>query len=250
MAIGDYIKSLLNNGYGPPFRNAAYHNKQENKIYDLDQATAALQTATAAVADALNAGTYNAANATTADDADKVSAFGIGTKDATALNGVSLNTIIVGGNFSFINCTDTPAELGADGGYLEVHANSTSGYVRQVVKYEVGNSDNIRTLERSCYAGIWGNWKHVWNSSSDGNGGRPPAPKPLQTDTSLAGYENVASVPAGNNFTLPSGGTWLWKVMAPYGAFISTAYSSTSPGGTLLTNASVNLQIHYKRISA
>ena len=48
MAIGDYTKTLLRNGYGPPYRNATYHNKQENKIYDIDQATAALQAATTA----------------------------------------------------------------------------------------------------------------------------------------------------------------------------------------------------------
>jgi len=171
MAIGDYIKSLLNNGYGPPYRNAAYHNKQENKIYDLDQATAALQTDTAALQTATTAANLLAA---------------MRTQDS-----LFQGRLWVSGR----------QYLAGDLVYK-----ASDGLIYLCL----ANTSTIAPdYTNAAIEGV--TWKKlVWTTVSDGNGGQPPAPKPKGYISGLTQGEFIGiSLGPSATWTNP-GGTWIF----------------------------------------
>lgn len=125
----------------------------------------------AAVATALNADTY------TANDADKVSAFGIGISAVPVTTAETLDTMCTGGLYRVDSPTGLPA-----GAHAVLVIPVSALYAKQFASSYVRKNLYIRNIEN----GVAGSWYEIWNASSDGNGGRPPAPKP-QTGTTEAG---------------------------------------------------------------
>lgn len=179
----------------------------------------------AAVATALNAGTY------TASDADKVSAFGVGVSDVTITTAVVLDTLCTGGMYRVNSPTGLPAEAHA---VLVVPV--SSAYAKQFASSYVRENLYMRNIE----GGVAGSWYEVWNASTDGNGGQPPAPKPTAGGSSIGAFFDFG-VDAGSTVYCSGSsnlsGTWAQFSIryTTAGAFVNTTYIIGS--GTHLTVA-------------
>lgn len=200
--------------------------------------TATWKKVAAAVATALNANTY------TANDADKVSAFGIGATK-TLSSGTDLNTIITNGIYAVTNPTQT--NLSGDitslpaGNYTVTVERITNTMITQRAVNPTSFVEYIRFL----YSGSnWYGWWRVWNSAIDGNGGQPPSPKPRAATTSDIGHFARLLPDAGVAATLPSGGTWAYMALlhnASTGALVGSGIS-VAAGGTEVGAASAGNQ--------
>lgn len=159
---------------------------------------------TVAVAAALNAGTYKAADATTADDADKVSAFGIGTDAKNMVN--SLDDYVTNGFFRDpAGLINSPWGSSAEA-TVHVLRGDSDNYVYQIA-YKIVTSPYPSIKFRAKYiANRWTPWYEVWTAFSDGNGGQPPAPKPRNANNNSIG-EMVFILGADNtDVTAPNPG--------------------------------------------
>ena len=199
--------------------------------------TATWKKVAAAVATALNAGTY------TASDAGKVSAFGIGLDTAPILNTEAGIDAAKSGLYRFYSESEGPF-LG-------------SGTVLLIMKWAAVGTTVIAIQNDGAmkyrYHGST-SWKSIWTSYSDGNGGQPPAPKPT-TGTPAGGTNGVGKVTtaygvaAGTTIyysgTANLAGTWelfLFSKVAASGAFNYCDYSIGSGlKGTVITGNSYDL---------
>lgn len=163
--------------------------------------TATWKKVAAAVATALNADTY------TANDADKVSAFGIG--GIAPSMATSLDNYVTAGFFKEAgNLTNSPWGSGI---YSLVHVQEYAATLVVQTAYRI--SDGILGIRtRSLFGSTWTAWKEVWTSYTDGNGGQPPAPKPKAYASGLTqGEVATAILSNGATWTNP-GGTWEFTI--------------------------------------
>jgi len=116
----------------------------------------------AAIATALNAGTYDAA---------KCTAFGIGTAAPSAVTTeAGLDAITGGGLYKFSSDTAGPFP----GGGVTILALPYSAGAFSLIAIQNAGGIKYRYTGEAA-------WKTFWTSFSDGNGGQPPAPKPTTT---------------------------------------------------------------------
>lgn len=187
----------------------------------------------AAVATALNAGTY---------DAPKCTAFGIG-------NGLFFNDVASFGAYADSGrwCYFGPNITGLP----------TAGYYKAVFT-ELGGNDQCcllikmdKTAPRFYMAGYsggsWGSWYQLWSSLD--NGGQPPQAKSNKTSNATIGWFDVVDCASGASVTLPSGGTFETEVLT-YGATYNSVKTAIVAGGAMTGTASANLSMRYKRLTA
>ena len=198
----------------------------------------------AAVATALNAGTYDAAS---------VTAYGIGTTDPVYVG--DLNTAKEGGIY---RCTSsaTNKPTATPGGseisdYFTLLVVPLSRDWLQQVAFCMGAAGGPigYIYTRNYYSGsTWGSWYPIWNALSDGNGGQPPAPKP-KTDATTWLQGAVYHLASANNTQLdtpnPAGGSTWYVSNIAYQDVTTGVLSGISPssfalilsGGAKIINA-------------
>jgi len=143
----------------------------------------------AAVADALNAGTYDAA---------KCTAFGLGGAALPSMG--DPDSQIAGGIYKDAgNYAHSPFYQSQAASVIVMpYSNNT---IIQIAfscdaTYSTTAHSNIAYRTQNS-GGAWSSWYRVWNSSADGNGGQPPAPKPNDTTTAVGfvnGYATLGRV--------------------------------------------------------
>lgn len=205
----------------------------------------------AAIATALNAGTYDAAS---------VSAFGIGSISKIIANldagSVGLNGIYA----TYLGGTAAgwplPAGTEASMTLLCLAENNAPASLTQLAFCHYGpghvGKSWIRTSTGGTFnspSGSYNGWVPLWNGVSDGNGGQPPAAKSNKTSNATIGWFDVVDCASGASVTLPAGGTFEWFVTT-YGATYNGAKSGESAGGAMTGTASANLTMYYKRKTA
>jgi len=201
MSLGNFIKLIFLNGEGPPYRNAAYHNRLEEKLYELDQLT--LKTI-------------------------------FGNNIRGVIDVVDADTPLKTGFYSL----QTPFSNGPTASaYLFFHQEWTDGgHAVQYARYY--NSDEFYIRRRNT--GTWSSWSRVWNSGNDGNAGQQPAPKPRAgTSDSDIGRWRLLQGSADASVVLPSGGTWAYNAFrfnTSTGVF-HAASSGVAAGGTTIVSA-------------
>lgn len=181
----------------------------------------------AAVATALNAGTYD----------PLIRSTGITTEDWNTYPGMHFGTYLT------INCSglNNPES----GGYGIAEVTETASYVKQTyTKY-----DGTVKKERYYNGSSWTAWHTIWTALIDGNGGQPPAPKPNQSGITYRGqFQNLGvSGAAGSDVFLPNpegGSTWAYFVFlydATTGAVSVGGFNSgVGSGGSTALSGSPN----------
>ena len=172
----------------------------------------------AAVATALNAGTY---------DAPKCTAFGIGTQTpptmATSVDNYRTNGIFKDPG----SLTNSP--FGTHQAKILVLSQDATHCSQLAFRYGSG-AGAVCIKVRNWNGASWGEgWKDVWTSDSDGNGGQPPAPKPANSTSSIfaGNFKAVNSAGSGAAISFPNeGGQWvavvfcyLWSAATIYTPF-------------------------------
>lgn len=123
-------------------------------------------------------------------DADTVSGYGIGTINDLG-SGYNLDNLKTNGIYSVTSPTGTNApNVGSQ--FTVVVAAYSATVASQWIH---GNGGN--TWIRNLSGGSWYLFQ-IWNAATDGNGGQPPAPKPLASYTTFS--------TGGTAYTMPSGG--------------------------------------------
>jgi len=174
-----------------------------------------------------------------AGDADTVSGYGIGVVTAVSVgSGSALDAISKGGDYVCTNPTGLPANTYA----MNVLPLASNIWIQTVRVF-----DTTRTHQRSVLNNTPGAWYEVFNALSDGNGGQPPAPKPVYGSSPAGGANypgQIVQGPGTDNtaWTLPAGGSWLCVAYATNasGAFytgVSAANIQYAPGGTTILSA-------------
>jgi len=187
----------------------------------------------AAVATALNAGTYDAAS---------VATRGIGTATPPAMV-TSCDAYNIGGLYTDSGALTNSSWSGSASRILVLPISTTN-----VTQLAFRNGTNhIRIREYAASA--WTAWKEVWTADSDGNGGQPPSAKSNQVSNATIGWFAAVDCASGAGVTLPSGGTFEWFVTT-YGATYNSVKSGISAGGAMTGTASANLTMYYKRLTA
>lgn len=135
----------------------------------------------AAVATALNAGTY---------DAPKCTAFGIGDVKSLA-EGYNIDTLFANGRYSVTRPTITGGgNFSSTGTYTIDVMKSSDGACIQLICRNGSVEFKFRRYDTvSWYTGS------IWNALNDGNGGQPPAPKPRGEGTGLWYFVESATTP-------------------------------------------------------
>lgn len=195
----------------------------------------------AAIATALNAGTF---------DAPKCTAFGIGSIAKNLGDGADISGMLNDGIFSVYNPSNAGTGLPAIRYWiifnLQFYA-TTIGYGVQIA-FDV-NSYDIYYRQRGMVSTPWNTWVKIYNASTDGNGGQPPSAKSNQVSNATIGWFDAVDCASGASVTLPAGGTFEWFVTT-YGATYNSVTKGISAGGAMTGTASANLRMYYKRLTA
>ena len=178
---------------------------------------------TAAVATALNAGTYDAAS---------VSAFGIGTTGA--VKDADLNTITLGGLYRVVYnaAYNFPTGITSTLAQLLVLPGSDANNFVQILS----DRDTYDGLWIRKKVGIFGSWYKIWNTGNDGNGGQPPAPKPRNSANNIGHWIGISNS-TGAALNLPAGGKWAYyrlSFVTSSGAIAGTGGGAGLAGGSEL----------------
>ena len=176
-----------------------------------------------------------------ADDALKVSGYGIGVDVPDPLK-VDLNTVVKGGKYyaEYAVARNFPTGITASG-FLDVTAlavgdgSTTNITVQYFVPY-----NNLRTFIRKNSSSGWSAWYEVFNTLSDGNGGQPPAPKPKAYDGNQGSWalSQFGSTVQGK---LAAGGVWAymaWLRVIATGAWTDYGAGVAAGASNILTPAS------------
>ena len=180
----------------------------------------------AAIATALNAGTFDAATC---------KAFGIGSTSPASPN-ADLDLALTAGIFAGHIASFTHYPAGASGHFTLLALPSQSGERASQIFIDHA----LKKISIRNFISTWGPWDTIWTSSSDGNGGQPPAPKPNST-TGAIGQMVLANSVAGVAYSLPAGGQWFYSAYlfndttSIYNGYLS----GFAPGGTEILAASV-----------
>ena len=157
-------------------------------------------------------------------DADMVSGYGIGTISQSYAIGTNLDTdFIAGGNYSIKESTTTGGTWTGitKTGYGLLRVGGTYGGSNFGIFQEYFPIDSVHKYRRyRNSAASWQPWVEFWDASSDGNGGQPPAPKPLGDGTLNAIGSTYSEISVANGaHSIPGAtGSIFWQVTSPVGA--------------------------------
>jgi len=173
-------------------------------------------------------------------DAGTCLAFGIGATTPQTMV-TSFDNYTSGGFYVESTGTITNSPFAGEATAVMVIPYNGTGAARQIA---LNNSNPAPRMKMRTKSGAtWGAWYEIWNASSDGNSGQPPAPKP-QTGAGNIGIMTALDVASGGTLTMPAGsGTYQWVVMT-YGATVNAVKTGqtaagASPGGTASANCTV-----------
>ena len=212
----------------------------------IQDATKAPKATGAEIVSILTAGGYSLAPATGASNLDNI-ADGTSYKRIRAAIANQLNSfgipVVIGVtdlyNISPYDCffttTSSPANA-PEAAYFQGFQRAVNGdpNYKQIVMWRVNSALQYANVQNS---GVWGSWRKVWDSNSDGNGGQPPAPKP--TTSAIVGQWVVLATDSAGDVYLPSGGTWAY--FSQYIAGAAQSDSGVQPGGTKVRSYGSNI---------
>ena len=203
-----------------------------SNLDDLDDGTTYKRIA-AAVATALNAGTYDAAT---------VSAFGIGSACKNLGAGIDFDDLITNG-FFFLTTGVVNPPYATDYWFVIVASENVAAQAGGVqLAWKAGAAVGNMYMRESYYDAtnyVWSPWRTIWTSGNDGNGGQPPAPKPNLTSGAIGELVNLYP---GEDAPLvaPSGGVWVVRYHLHHNASRTAGASNSydaitkvSGGGTV-----------------
>jgi len=160
-------------------------------------------------------------------NADTVSGYGIGTTAMPQFTGNIDTGLNNSGLFSVMESSTGTKPSGIDGGFMQVYIYGANDQMQVLTSY----STTPRTFVR-VKATNWGAWYEIWNASSDGNDGQPPAPKPTTAEGSVGEWD-VAAIEDQNttDWTNP-GGTWAYNAIKlnKTSGVLGGAYAGVSSG--------------------